>query len=300
MMQNALIKTEPAIKPVPPTPYTPEFASLHLDYVLEDTIDISVNTDHQFIQLHPFGSAHITNTQETFISSDYRDNGQLYIGLSGCTVPQIINLYVARLDGTEDIDASINEKVEWYYLKGNTFSKFKFEEIVTDTTHGFTAGGFVSLSIPQSAIVENTIMGENLVWIKVVSRTSAKAYPSIIDIHTNAAEAEFTDRENDPFHLQTPLAAASVAKPFNKIDGVKSISQPYASYGGSMAEQEEQFNTRISERFAIKTGAGVYGITSICCWTNFHQFIRLNVFRTQLQTICIHREMYCVLLFLPL
>lgn len=238
--------------PIPPQPYTPEFSSLHLDYVLEDHIDIVAKPEHQFIQLHPFGYATVEAAQEPVIVPDYNNNGQLYIGISGCSVAQTINLYIARLDGTEDIDAEVHENIGWYYLSGDQWIKFKFEEITVDSTHNFTASGFISLAIPSAALLPNTLMGENLLWIKAVSATSANAFPSIIDIHTNATEAVFSDNKNDPYHLESPLAAGTIAKPVIKIDGIKAASQPYASYNGTMAEQSEHFYTRISERLRHK------------------------------------------------
>ena len=252
IMQNALAKKADELLSIPQQPYTPEFNSLHLDYVLEDTIDINSNPEHKFIQLHPFGFSNITTAQQPLINSEYNKHGQLYIGMSGCNVPQIINLFFARLDGTENIDAETKEKPEYYYLSANTWVKFKYEEIVIDTTHAFTSSGFISFSIPKEALDTNTLMGESLVWIKVVSATSADAYPSVIDIHTNAVEAEFQDKENDPFHLQWPLASGTITKPSIKIEGVKKVAQPYASYGGKMNEQEEQFNIRTSERLRHK------------------------------------------------
>lgn len=255
IMQNTKETVAANIKPIPQPPYTPEFNSLHLDYVLEDTVDISAKKEHQFFQLHPFGYNPISSSQQTLLPTDYKFHGQLYIGLANCTVPQIVNLYIARLDGTEDIDAVINEKISWHYLKGSTWVKFKFESIVLNTTLDFTSGGFISFSIPEDALEANTLMGRNLVWIKAVSISSANAYPSILDIHVNAAEATFSDHDNDPLHLQNPLPAGSIAKPVLKIDGVKAVSQPYASFGGSMPEQDEQFNTRVSERLRHKSRA---------------------------------------------
>lgn len=237
---------------IPPQPYTPEFNSLHLDYVLEDNIDITGKPEHRIIQLHPFGFDTIQSPQQPVIVPDYNNNGQLYLGLAGCTVPQIINCYFARLDGTEDIDAVINEDLEWFYLSGSTWQKFRFEEITVDNTHDFTASGFISFAIPAAALVKNTLLGENLVWIKAVSPASAHAFPSIIDIHTNAVEAVFDDRGNDPYHLQSPLPAGTISKPVVKIDGVKSVTQPYASFNGSMPEQTEHFYTRVSERLRHK------------------------------------------------
>ena len=249
---NAKITNANDILAIPPQPYTPEFNSLHLDYVLEDVIDVAANPEHSFIQLHPFGYAAISAALDPLISPGYADNGQLYIGLSNCTVAQTVNLYISRLDGTEEIDAVINEKTNWYYLAGTTWQKFKFDQITVNTTHDFTESGFISFAIPEDAITPNSLMGENLVWIKLVSATSATAYPSIINIFSNAAEAVFDNRDNNPYHLQTPLPAGTITKPVIKINGVKSVTQPSASYGGSMAEQATHFYTRISERLRHK------------------------------------------------
>ena len=237
---------------VVPTPYIPEFNSLHLDYVLQDHFNFDTKPEHQFMQIHPFGFVNVSSDEDVVISPDYNNNGQLFIGVSGCTSPQIINLYIARLDGTEDIDALIREEIQWSYLAGDVWTPFRYEEIIVNTTHDFTASGFISFTIPQAALHSNTLMGENMLWIKAVSATSYNAFPSIIDIHTNAVEAEFDDRGNDPYHLQTPLGAGLITKPLIKIDGVKKASQPYASYGGAMAEQSDQFYTRTSERLRHK------------------------------------------------
>lgn len=250
--KNAHATSSGNVTPLPPPPYTPEFNSLRLDYVLEDTLDLTGKPEHQFIQLHPFGVAGIQSAVQPIVPADYTDNGQLYIGLSHCTVPQTVNLYLARLDGTEDIDALIHEKIKWYYLSGNAWHVFRFEEITVNTTHDFTSSGFISFAIPAAALMTNSIMGENLVWIKAVSATSANAYPFIIDIHANAAEAEFSDRVNDPAHLQAALPAGTITKPLLKIEGVKALAQPYASYDNKMAEQDRQFYTRVSERLRHK------------------------------------------------
>lgn len=250
--KNAHAGSASNVAPLPPPPYTPEFNSLKLDYVLEDTIDITNKPEHRFIQLHPFGFANITSAGQPVVAADYTANGQLYIGIGNCTVPQTINLYIARLDGTEDIDALIQERIKWYYLAGNSWHEFRFEEITVNTTHDFTSSGFISFAIPAAALAPNTVLGENLVWVKAASASSAVAYPFIMDIHANAVEAEFNDRQNDPERLQTSLPAGSIAKPVIKIDGVKTVSQPYASYDNKVAEQEKHFYTRISERLRHK------------------------------------------------
>lgn len=252
---NALAKSTSELKPVAPQPYTPEFNSLHLDYVLESNLSISATSDHRLLQVHPFGHAFIQSGNETLVTKDYEKQGQLYLGFANCSTPQIINLYIARLDGTEDIDSIINEDIAWYYLNGKQWIAFSAGDMVVNTTTGFTSSGFISFRIPQDALGANTIMGENLVWIKAVSASSAGAYPSIIDIHSNAVEAVFINNENDPLHLQAPLPAGTITKPVLKTEGIKKISQPYSSTGGKMAEQKQQFYTRVSERLRHKDRA---------------------------------------------
>jgi hypothetical protein len=251
VLYNAKQPSAATLKPSPAAPYTPEFNSLELEYVLESSLG-SQYPEHQFIQLHPFGNKIITKESDGLISADYNYNGQLYIGLDQFKTSQIVNFYIARLDGSEDVNALINETIRIYYLSGDVWKEFSFDMIVTDTTVGFTSSGFLSLNIPEDALIPNTIMGESLVWIRFASLTSATSYPNVIDIFTNAVEAVFEDNGNDPNHLQSPLPAGTIAKSMLKIDGVKSLQQPFSSYGGSMQEQKEQFYTRISERLRHK------------------------------------------------
>lgn len=230
----------------PAQPYTPEFNSLHVDYVLEHRPSL-VDANSALMQLHPFGFVKVTNSDTTIVSQSYNANGQLYIGLAGCNSPQIVNFYFARIDGSENIDAIVNEPVAWQYLSAGEWKNFASENIFNDTTNKFSEGGFISVSLPIDALSENTAMGNNLVWIRVVSQSSANAFSAIAGIHTNATEAVFENRDNDPAHLEAPLLAGSITKPVLKIAGVKSVAQPYASYHGAMEESNDQFYARTSE-----------------------------------------------------
>lgn len=247
VLTNAATKHPGNAAYFPAKPYTPEFNSLHLDYVLEDSFDTG-SGEHELLQIHPFGYVENLQKQSTLVSAQYSANGQLYLGIEQCPSPQIINLYISRLDGTQDISTAQQEPPIWQYLSGNEWIDVSKEDIIMDSTSSFTESGFISIALKQDAFKSNTAMGQNLLWLRLISKTSAATFSAIVDIYTNATEAMFLPQAfNDPAHLSSPLAAGSITKPSIKIAGVKSVAQPFASYGGRMEENGEMYYTRASE-----------------------------------------------------
>ena len=74
----------------------------------------------------------------------------------------------------------------------------------------------------------------------------------MIEISSNAVEVQFVDKGNDPGHLLTALGKGSISKLRNGLSAVKSVSQPYASFGGRAVESDDVFYTRVSERLRHK------------------------------------------------
>jgi hypothetical protein len=84
----------------------------------------------------------------------------------------------------------------------------------------------------------------------------------------------FEDNENDPQHLKQALPASTISKLIKPNAAIKSVTQPYASFGGQMKEESNSFYTRVSERLRLKRGLFPYGIMSGCCYSTFHLYIK--------------------------
>jgi hypothetical protein len=74
-------------------------------------------------------------------------------------------------------------------------------------------------------------------------------------VAAQAMEAVFADRGNSASFSAAPLPAGTITKLAQPDSAVKSLAQPFPSFGGRGAEQSQAFFTRISERLRHKNRA---------------------------------------------
>jgi hypothetical protein len=67
--------------------------------------------------------------------------------------------------------------------------------------------------------------------------------------------AAFQDNANDLSHLKTGLEAGTISKLLQRLSNVKSVTQPYNSFGYKPVESSEDYYRRISERLRHKNRA---------------------------------------------
>jgi hypothetical protein len=262
----------PADTNLPKEPFAPEMQRLTVDYKASTgTVSFSDNTladftgtDIELFHVGPFGQmrehAYLRN-QMDFLSSktvkllpQFTDEGNFYIGLSGLSANDSICLLLQCAEGSADPLLPKADLV-WSALCDNYWKQLKPSDFIFDTTNDMLTSGVVKLVIPREATTVNTIMPGGLLWLKVSIKKSANAVCSLIDVRSNAAIAEFEDQGNDPTHLKEPLPASTIVKLQTQNGSVKSVLQPYASFGGMMQENERAFYTRVSERLRHKERA---------------------------------------------
>ena len=79
--------------------------------------------------------------------------------------------------------------------------------------------------------------------------------PEILHARTNCVTATFKDDNNELSHLKKGLPERLIQKFVEKNPEIKSVEQPYSSFGGKEAENEKDFYIRISERLRHKNRA---------------------------------------------
>ena len=121
-----------------------------------------------------------------------------------------------------------------------------------DTTNQLLASGIIRFGIPAEVTTENTILPAGRIWLRAGIARNVNAVCQLVDVAANAVEVQFKDLGNDVNHLVTALGAGRIAKLKNGLSAVKSVKQPYASFGGNPEEVEEKFYRRISERLRHK------------------------------------------------
>lgn len=253
----------------PNEPYTPAVQSIRLSYsASSDTVSIAsaavddfAGGDVAFYHVAPTGSRRehgylrqrleLAAERGVTLLPSYRHDGELLIGLTGIGPGDSVSLLVEVAEGTADPDLP-PEKVEWFVLCDNYWKPLGASELVLDTTNNLLASGIVTILIPAGATADNTILPAGRIWIKAGVRRRVAAINHLMAVAANAVEVRFMEKGNDPDHLVRPLAAGSITRMKNGIAPVKSVSQPYPSFGGAPAESSAAFHTRVAERLRHK------------------------------------------------
>jgi hypothetical protein len=145
--------------------------------------------------------------------------------------------------------------VRWGYLTASGWKDFARAEILLDTTNELIASGIVQFAVPKRATNAATIMPGGLHWLRATVRRQSAAIPRTIGVLPQALQASFRDNGNDPRHLEHPLPAGTITKLIDRDASIKSVSQPFSSFGGRMAERDASFRIRVAERLRHKRRA---------------------------------------------
>jgi hypothetical protein len=178
----------------------------------------------------------------------------MIIGLKDLEAPTSINLLFKMAEGSEDPELQ-RQKVIWFYLSENLWIPFKSNEILEDATRDLTGTGILSLAIPKEATHNDSILPDGCIYLMGAIEKNTNAACQVIDILPQAILSSFADNGNDPTRLALPAVAGSITKMKVKDEKIKSVSQPYASFGGKMQENAEGFYLRTAERLRHKARA---------------------------------------------
>ncbi|MGZ4034416.1 MAG: baseplate J/gp47 family protein [Bacteroidia bacterium] len=255
---------------LPNEPYTPVISELSLNYTSTVTIQLVNNATvnnatafnnrvDQFFHVEPFGVAEnhpfITkNTSFINLLPVYNDEGSLYIGLSGLNPSETLSILFKVAEGSANPDFA-KQPVKWSYMVNNEWEEFPQLKIISDTTNGLLTSGIVTFDISKLATNNNTLFTTGLHWLKASVEDFSAAVCEMIDIQTQAVLAAFVDNGNDPNHLLQSLPANTISSLVVSDDAVDKVTQPYASFGGKIKEQSNDFYTRVSERLRHKNRA---------------------------------------------
>ena len=259
---------------IPKEPYTPMVDTIRLNYSAKAEIystikeeDYSANPLVLFHE-HPFGqtiSWSLLKNQLTVLSDStkylvptYCKGGELYIGLKNVETLQQVSLLVQVLEGSENPLKETftgKQKAEWSILCQNEWKSLNSDYILSNQTDNFLKSGIVKFSIPREATNDNTLLPAGYYWVKVKIHKDFDAICKTISIQAQAVLAEFADNGNDLSHLEKGLEADTISKLIKRIATVKSVSQPYSSFGGKPEESDKAYYRRISERLRHKNRA---------------------------------------------
>lgn len=286
------------VYPLPNEPYTPVISDISLSYTSTVNIPLANNATvnslngfanriDQFFHIEPFGVAEnhpfITkNTGFVNLMPVYDDEGSLYIGLSELVPSETLSILFKVAEGSADPDFP-RQPVIWSYMVNNEWKKFPQLKIISDSTNGLLTSGIVVFDISKIATSDNTLLTPGSHWLKASVTNFSSAICEMIALSTQAITAVFHDNGNDPNHLLTSLAAETIKELVNSDSAIEKVLQPYASFGGKIKEQSNEFYTRVSERLRHKNRA-------VNIWDYEH--LVLEKFPTIYKTKCLNHTKY--------
>lgn len=256
---------------LPKAPYTPIIKSISLNYKATSEVTLNQSSQQDYIsreiELHhmgAFGSREVHGylsgrLPETVIAPltllpGYQNAGELFIGIENIGTGQSLNLLLQVAEGSADPLSDV-EPVTWSILTGEHWLPLDSDHLLADNTNGLLQSGIVKMIVPDDASLMSDWLPTGYLWLRASVKSNPGAVCKLTGVHAQAAKATFTDRGNDPAHLQEPLKAKSVAKLATAVQGVKGVSQPYASFGGQTEETDKDYYVRVSERLRHKNRA---------------------------------------------
>ncbi|RYZ57443.1 MAG: hypothetical protein EOO14_10975, partial [Chitinophagaceae bacterium] len=238
---------------LPKEPYLPTVKTISFSYSAEETAgnptqDSFVSFTQkrlQFFHLGVFGQAEqhgylkeevakrfgsVAGFKKTIaLLPDYDAAGELYIGLQNAEPGQSVSFLFALADGSANPDKD-PIPVSIAFLCRNEWRKLSGNEILKDETAGLQQSGIIRLVIPDEATNDNTLLEAGKYWLKLSVPSDTDAVSLFHQVIPQAGKASFvaTDR-SAPANL---LPAETITKMVAKPATVKSLAQPYASFGG--------------------------------------------------------------------
>ncbi|HEV7780200.1 MAG TPA: hypothetical protein VGO58_02990, partial [Chitinophagaceae bacterium] len=230
---------------IPNEPWTPIISNISLDYTATATI-----TDLDLIHLYPYTGTykHEEIRLQPSLFPVFCDEGNLFIGIKDLVPGSNLNMLFQLAEATANSEAD-KQDINWQYLTGNAWKPLRSGfEIIEDGSNGLTTSGIIEFAMPRDISTGNSILPKGLFWIKAAVALNSKTVSELINIHTQAIAATFTNTElNDKNRLSKPLAPGSIAK-LNTADvNIKRVNQFYESFDGQVNEDEGPYYTRVSE-----------------------------------------------------
>ncbi len=238
---------------IPNEPWTPIISNMSLDYTATATIE-----DIDLIHLYPFAGtySHEQIKLQPTLFPTFCDEGTLFLGLKNLVPGNNLNLLFELSEATSDSESQ-KEPVQWHYLDSNVWKPLRNGfEVLDDASENLTTSGIIKFAMPANMTSDNTIMPDSLYWIKASVAQNSKAVSETTAIFPQAIQVTFTnDPANDKLRLSQPLVAGSISKLEVADANVKSVQQPYDSFGGEIPEIQQQFYVRVSEELRHKERA---------------------------------------------
>ncbi|SKA36546.1 Baseplate J-like protein [Chitinophaga eiseniae] len=230
----------------------PTLQEIYLQYVAD------TQTEAAFFHVYPFGEKQTTIGQHLLPQFLHDTTGntpslaEFYLGLQQFTPPRQVTLLFQIDESTANPLVSKPEhQVKWHYLKGDEWIPFN-DAAIADGTDNLIRSGIIAFNIPREAGLGHHIMPDQQYWVKATIAEADEAVCKTVSIVTQAVSATFVPGAVPTQTLASPLPAGTIAKLATPQPEIKTVTQPFSSFGGTPQESDTQFYIRCSEQLRHK------------------------------------------------
>jgi hypothetical protein len=238
--------------PMPQPPFVPELEFITIDYTAATRLTTITH-------LLPFGSADsvMSGSYFPFLPRPFAsgntaaDKGALYLGIDHWEPGEQLRLLLQVAEGSADpLLEKPDSHLRWHYLDGNRWEAFPEDKLHDGSDH-LMRSGIVRLDLPGGTTASNQRFGDGRQWIRLMVNETTGAVNYLRGIHAQAIEVVQETLEGF-VGSNEPLEAGTIGKLLRPVAAIKTVDQPYPTFGGATVEDRDAYFTRQSERLRHK------------------------------------------------
>ena len=273
--------------PMPNQGYSPKIESLNLIYDANAKTDFSLTSkQYPFEYYHhsPLATYQVYDSQKpsdslaglNLIPGKNNISGQssfvplfsgvggagcMFLGIKDVAAPCTVTLLI-ELNQNADINDLSTKGVGYYFWSKNGWTELT---ILSDKTYDLTCTGLIKFEVPNVISNESDQSDKNTYyvspqmpigqfWIAITTeKKNIKA--KIVYIDTQALEVTRQNMSSLPEGMTPQISANAIVSTTIKHPKISKISQPFDSFGGAAAENNESFRKSVSLRIGNKDRA---------------------------------------------
>ncbi len=238
----------PKFNTQPNKPLIPRIKDISVTYKAEYHITPGTDVNHQFYQIHPFGTE-LSSQSENSLLPLYPADNYTCLGFDSLKENTTVSLFLAISD---NINMKVSEHFPKLTIEVLTPEGWTGALLMSDSTFGLNKMGIVKFQIPTPPSKENSIMPLGTYWIRLSIDSPIIANCFLSMIGTNAVDVKRVMNSANSNEPIVNLKAGKLTKFVQPVKEISRITQPFATQGGEDPENDSRFYQRVSRRIAQK------------------------------------------------
>ncbi|WP_199139836.1 hypothetical protein [Pedobacter sp. ASV12] len=188
-----------------------------------------------------------TDSQTLPMAPEFPYQGFLFLQLQDLLPTSILSVYF-------EVKPQLSNKRPSLPLSCFYWSEIGWQvlEVVADGTGNLSTSGILQVKIPNSIALQNNTMPKGSYCICLATTEDPSLFAEIYLVKTNGFEAERMAGSWQSLNEVPSLPANTISQPKLKFPAIKSLIQPFPSFGGRAAEEARMMNQRIAKRLKTK------------------------------------------------